>query len=78
MAKRSETDTALLDAPTELTRGQARDNFINKCLHDWGVAQFMAERGCDPAPGHIDKLIEKAGRMFDRLFEKRPVTDNIR
>lgn len=88
----SESSTALLDAPTTAaeqkpalpqpsttapTMREARERFINRCLHDWGREQFLADRGCDPAPGHVDKLVEKAGRMFDRLFEKRPVTNNL-
>lgn len=84
MAKRSaDSDTAIADyeqgAPAApLTREQARDHFVNKCLHAWGLEQFLGERGCKPEAGHVDSLVEKAGRLFDRLFEKRPITPNLR
>lgn len=84
MAKRTheDGDTALLDQPeTEaapLTREQARDSFVNRCLSEWGVAQFLAERGCDPKAEHVANLHEKAKRLFDRLFDKRPITSNLR
>lgn len=88
MVKRNhdEGDTALLDtdetqapqAAPKLTRAEARDIFINKCLRDWGVEQFLNDRGCKPEAGHVDTLVEKSGRLFDRLFEKRPITSNLR
>lgn len=68
-------DIAVLDSPP--TRETARDRFINRCLHDWGRDQFLADRGCDPNKGHVDKLVEKASRLFDRLFADRPVTSNL-
>ena len=94
MAKRTEpdTDTALLDPEVQpeakaepkakgeppLTRQAARDHFINRCLHDWGRDQFLADRACRPEAGHVAKLVEKAGKLFDLLFETRPITPNLR
>jgi hypothetical protein len=89
MAKRThdDGDTAVMDQPETtaeaqpakpLTRTEARDAFVNRCLRDWGLEQFLNDRGCKPEAGHVDSLVEKATRLFDRLFEKRPITSNLR
>lgn len=78
----AESDTALLDAPPaqekpQLTMHEARERFINRCLHDYALGEFIAQRGCDPSPVLVEGLIKRAGRIFDALFEKRPVTNNL-
>lgn len=79
MAKKPDYDgdTALQDAPAAPKNETARDRFINRCLHDWALQEFMLQRGCDPGTTLVQSLAHKAGRMFDQLFANRPITSNL-
>lgn len=74
-----DSDTLVLE-PEEyvLTRQEARDRFVNRCLLVWGVEQFVAEKACRPADGHVEKMVIKAEGLFDLLFGKRPITANMK
>lgn len=73
----SPSDTAKPKPPLKADLKAAREKFINQCLLDWGKEQWAQDRGCDPGPGHVDKLVAKAGRLFDALFTRRPLTSNL-